>query len=137
MGNRTKMESGRFGRGVLSCRTTRGQLQTQQEETDLTLQSILQVGMTTILAGGRDTFLISGKSSANEKPPHLKFLVYSSELLVYSNFPNLPFLLKKACLSFVPQTCVWFCPGLFVPDGVLFYFQINPSFVDKITDFYF
>lgn len=129
-------EVGRFGQGELSRPTTHVNYRPNRtDRLDLILH--LAGGYYCILAGRRDTFLISGKSSANEKPPHLKLPVYSGALLVYNSFPNLPFLLKKACLSIVPWTCLWFCPGLFVWTAMLFYFQINPSFAAKITGFYF
>ena len=91
----------------LSCPTITGsQLQTQQEEPNLTLHPD-----TTLQFQKKRGFLYTlGSSSANEKPPYYKLPVHSNGLVIYNSLPNLPLSsLKKHASPFIPSNLPGFC----------------------------
>ena len=85
------------------CPTIASQLQTQQEETNLTLQ------VETTIPGKEHTFpYVHGNSLATEKPPYFELPLQSKGLFLCHSLPNLPFLLKNSSppISSVPWTCL-------------------------------
>lgn len=134
---------GRFGQGELYP-TMPSQLQTQQEEIDLTLLGLHFAGgyYSATSAWARATFLPPPLhppgNSTNEKAPDVKFPMYSNALLVYSNLPNVPlFSLKEKKNNITsplfPGLTFGFATVSLSQVIIRFYSWTNPSFAGKIT----